>query len=817
VRTGRVSSRLAGNFFRENGMKAVVCAVLAALVAGLTGAATLAGEPETLALARQAQDLLKTNCYRCHGQDGANEGGFNYILDGRKLVSRRKVVPGEPDRSKLYRRLTSADAPMPPEGEKVRPSKEDVALLRKWIEAGAPEAQPLTTRRAFISPADVLRYVHDDLEKEVPERDRRFTRYFTLPHLANAGLSEDELQSYRHGLAKLVNSLSWASRVVVPRPIDPAQTVLRIDLRDYQWNEKVWDAVLAVNPYGVVAGTEEGRYCSEATRCQLPYVRGDWFVAAASRPPLYHNVLQLPATEQELEKLLRVDTAEDIRQERVARAAFNGSGVSRNNRLIERHESGSVSYWRSYDFASNTGRQNLFAHPLGPGNGAGDFRHDGGEIIFNLPNGLQAYLLVNGTGRRIDKGPTAIVSDPRRPDRAVENGLSCMSCHARGLIEKNDQVREHVLKNARAFTREDVDSVTALYPPREKFTELLRADAERFQEAVARTGAPLSATEPVAALAARFEAELDLPLAAAEAGVRPDELRKALERSPRLAQQLGPLQVEGGTVQRQVFVDAFGDLVRELRLGDFLEPRNKAYAGRITKGDTLLEKGDPDGAIQAFGEAIALEPERAAAYVGRGDAFRDRGDYERAVADYDEALRREPGSALALNNRGLAHSKRGAYDEAIADYTAALRSEPRLAVAYHNRGVAYFARSDTERAIADYTEALRLDPQAARTYNNRGLAWFERGDAEQAIADYDQALRLDARFAVAYNNRGLAYGRKGDSDRAIHDFTEAVRLDPKFAKAFFNRSVAFEKKGDRARAEADLKKALELDPSLDKE
>ena len=60
----------------------------------------------------------------------------------------------------------------------------------------------------------------------------------------------------------------------------------------------------------------------------------------------------------------------------------------------------------------------------------------------------------------------------------------------------------------------------ALYRPREAFAALLRKDARRFQQAVARTGAPPTATEPVQALALRFEAELDLPLAAAEARCR---------------------------------------------------------------------------------------------------------------------------------------------------------------------------------------------------------------------------------------------------------------------------------------------------------
>ncbi|HMF13379.1 MAG TPA: c-type cytochrome domain-containing protein, partial [Gemmataceae bacterium] len=537
---------------------ALVCFVVFFLVPSVR-----ASEPGDTSLAQKVRAILEANCHRCHGHDGANEGGLNYILDRQRLVGRKKVVPGDLTKSKLFKRLVSSDDPMPPADEKPRPNADDIALIKRWIESGAPDFAPAAAPRAFLAPAEVVQAIKKDLQS-VKERDRRFTRYFTLTHLYNAGLSADEIQSYRHGLSKLVNSLSWGPKVVVPRAVDAERTVFRIDLRDVQWNERVWETVVSANPYGVRIPGEVFDEICDLTGCKLPYVRGDWFVAAASRPPLYHDVLQLPKTERELAALLRVDTRENIRQERVARAGFNGSGVSKNNRLVERHEAGNVVYWKSYDFASNTGRQNLFAHPLGPGDAATAFRPDGGEIIFNLPNGLQGYFLVNATGERIDKGPTSIVSDPRRPDRAVENGLSCMSCHHHGMIDRADQVRDHALKNAGAFARADLDTIKALYPPRPEFAELLEKDARRFQNAVARTGAPLSATEPIAALAQRFEAELDLPLAAAEAGVKPERVLQALEISADLAKRMGSLRVEGGTVQRQVFVDAFGDLVKVL-------------------------------------------------------------------------------------------------------------------------------------------------------------------------------------------------------------------------------------------------------------
>ncbi len=562
-------------------------------------------------LARPAYQILKRDCYGCHGQAGSAEGGFNYVLDRRQLVARRKVVPGDLRKSRLYRRIH--DGEMPPEDEKSRPSAADVALLRRWIEAGAPDFNPATAAEAFVPPTALLEAIAHDLDR-LPERDRRFTRYFSLTHLSNAGQHADQLQTYRNALAKLLNSLSWRRTIVVPPALGPHGTLLRIDLRAYRWTPKTWDLILSRYPYGVIHETEATKYVTAATRCEMPLVRGDWFVAVAATPPLYHQILQLPDSERDLETLLRVETDEDIQNERVVRAGFNGSGISRNNRVIERHEAAYGAYWRSYDFAGSSGIQNLFAHPLGPGDGETAFRHDGGEIIFNLPNGLQAYLLVDGKGNRLDRAPVAIVSDSKRPDRAVENGLSCMSCHARGLIDKADQVRPHVLKNPRAFSKSDADTVLALYPDQPIFQARIREDTERFRKAVAQTGTPFTATEPIAALALRFEAEMDLPLAAAEAGLPAPRFVQKCKDSPTLARVLGPLTIPGGTVQRQVFLDAFEDLVRELRLGTlytFQAERRPPPDGLAVRADLL--DGDPvrgtlgNGSITLCGPKGSIE------------------------------------------------------------------------------------------------------------------------------------------------------------------------------------------------------------------
>src|SRR5207245_5482192 len=94
------------------------------LVGVLSLLATAAGaeEPKKDELAHKVRQVFERHCYRCHGHDGANEGGFNYVLDRRRLLERRKVVPGEPAKSRLYRRLSSDDNPIPPEDEHARPA-----------------------------------------------------------------------------------------------------------------------------------------------------------------------------------------------------------------------------------------------------------------------------------------------------------------------------------------------------------------------------------------------------------------------------------------------------------------------------------------------------------------------------------------------------------------------------------------------------------------------------------------------------------------------------------------------------------------------
>ena len=47
-------------------------------------------------------------------------------------------------------------------------------------------------------------------------------------------------------------------------------------------------------------------------KTDVPSVHIDWFIATASKPPLYHDLLSLPLTDRELETRLEVDVAGNL-------------------------------------------------------------------------------------------------------------------------------------------------------------------------------------------------------------------------------------------------------------------------------------------------------------------------------------------------------------------------------------------------------------------------------------------------------------------------------------------------------------------------
>ena len=517
-------------------------------------------------LAQDAYAIFEGSCLICHGPDGAYRETL--LMEHDALIGGGTVVPGNPNASELYKRLlgnTERGVQMPFNQPQL--PAQSIDTIRRWILAGAPDwATTPTTNSRFISPSEILDTIHTHLMSLEPF-DRAYARYFTLAHLYNAGETSQILGEYRKALYKLVNSLSWGLDVINPTPIDSQATIFYIDLRHYEWDvNDAWTKIEEEYPYHIAFDApaqlglrnQLGRLQTQM-KTNVPSVHIDWFIATASTPPLYHDLLSLPLTDRELETRLEVDVARNLINApgvRVSRAGFNNSGVSNNNRVVERHTSRYGAYWKSYDFAGSVGAQNIFTHPL-------NFTHDGGEAIFNLPNGLQGYYLVNASGFRLDEAPINIVSNPAVSDPTVRNGLSCIGCHTEGMKTLEDQVRSVIESN----TNPSYNKAQALrlYVEKTDMDALVGKDMEKYRVALEATGGAVGGVEPISRFHEAFQGAVDAAYAAAVVGLETETFLEKIHENLGL-QNVGllVLQGESGSVKRDAWTASFRDVISAL-------------------------------------------------------------------------------------------------------------------------------------------------------------------------------------------------------------------------------------------------------------
>ena len=553
-------------------------------------------------LAQQVYAIFQQNCLNCHGPHGAFTEEI-VIESAGGLVNSGAVVPGKPAiESELYKRLWEADdAKRMPLGGQLSPQA--ILTIGNWIQAGAPSWE-VQHDVNFITTDAMLTAIKNHLNALDPF-DRPFVRYFTTTHLYNAGESPEALGAYHVALSKLVNSLSWGSDIINPHPIDAAETIFYIDLRNYEWDIRdAWTQIEEIYPYTIEfnVATHAGLHekltnLRQEMACEVPFVYADWFLATASLPPLYHDILALPETERELERELGIDVERNLRTapgNRVWRAGTNNSGVSTNNRVVERHRSPHGAYWKSHDFASSVDEKNIFTHPL-------FFERDGGEVIFNLPNGLQAYYISDALGNRIDVAPTEIVSNPAASDPAVRNGISCIGCHTEGMKTFEDEVRSVIQQTVNPSY--DKAQALRLYVAKAEMDRLVSEDTQRYRDALEKTGGVFGGIEPVHRFYEAFQDSLDAAHAAAAVGLETEAFRQRISQEPSL-QNLGLTGLlSGGNVKRDVWTSNFeamvsclyGDecLTREENDKDVPDPRlipdpnlRAAIAERLGKAPT---------------------------------------------------------------------------------------------------------------------------------------------------------------------------------------------------------------------------------------
>jgi hypothetical protein len=364
--------------------------------------------------------------------------------------------------------------------------------------------------------------------------DTVFFRYISLSNRVQGGACyEPQVERNRQGLFKMLNMLSINASLEEPVPVDPDQLVYRIDLRDFEWDRAidvngqnfadVWEAIAANNPYAVEFVGDDADDAKADTATTFPLMFADQIADVATIGNLYYAIVDVDVAQPLANFIavdLGIDEVQDVIDGDVIRAGTTQSRVSRQDRLVQRHdiEVRNGVLWQSFDFEDEAGNDSIFEDPFG-------FQAGAREVIFTLPNGMLGFIIADAQDNIVEN--TDILLDATRDDFLTVTAVSCSNCHTQGFLPVIDEVGPNALANARALglNNDEILGLQFEYVSPATFEQVVAEDSDTFYlRALERMDVATEGPDPVAEAVLRFDDDVTLVEAAGDLAIFPEEL-----------------------------------------------------------------------------------------------------------------------------------------------------------------------------------------------------------------------------------------------------------------------------------------------------
>ena len=252
-----------------------------------------------------------------------------------------------------------------------------------------------------------------------------------------------------------------------------------------------------------------------------------------------------------------------------------------------------------------------------------------------------------------------------------------------------------------------------------------------------------------------------------------------------------------------------------------LVKESRALPRSYFQGLNFLLNEQPDRAIEAFVEAVRIDPQTVELHFALGSLFRRRGETERAIRMHQSLIEREdlPQDLKleALSELGQDYLKAGLLDRAEEIFDK-LRESPRAEDAKRNLLEIYQLEKDWEKAIAIAAELpdVASQKEIAEYYCELAAAEMIRSRPDTASGHLKSALDRNRKCVRASLLQGDIAVQQDSLAEAIVCWQRIEQQDPPYLALVAKRLLeAFRKLERRDEGLLLLRGYLERYPSLD--
>ena len=203
----------------------------------------------------------------------------------------------------------------------------------------------------------------------------------------------------------------------------------------------------------------------------------------------------------------------------------------------------------------------------------------------------------------------------------------------------------------------------------------------------------------------------------------------------------------------------------------------------IELGDAMRHSGDLPGAINAYRQALVLDPLSSRAQRRLGATLGSAGQEDEALAVLGHAIEQEPGNAFLWYEQALIESKTGKQQQAIEHFRKALQLKPDLADAQNNLGIDLVQVGDLQGAEVAFRSTLMINPYDGGARANLGRLLAGRGNWKEAAFHLQKAIQLDPADVNSHMAYSVVLLQMNRLPEAKGEAEAALKADPKSSQA----------------------------------
>ncbi len=231
-------------------------------------------------------------------------------------------------------------------------------------------------------------------------------------------------------------------------------------------------------------------------------------------------------------------------------------------------------------------------------------------------------------------------------------------------------------------------------------------------------------------------------------------------------------------------------------------PRTEAYRSAIS----AYNRADWSSAASYFQQVATIEPTAADVFYLLGEVYRNQNKLKEALQAYDQAIKINPGFAPAYLGRARARQAQSAEpaDPIRADLEKAITLDPGFGEAYLDLAALKMRKKESKDLQRDLDFATNLLPDNVQAFVLRAQYYLAQGKPAPALEDAQRAYELDITQLTVYRVLGEAYRANKRSAESIQPLEIYTRYKEDEFEPFLWLAQAYQERG----AEGDLQLAL---------